>query len=109
MAKKYYRHAVQMALLIRGRDTRNAQYDEALFSVMTRMPVAESNAVSSVCTGEGGVSGCCEFCGVESSAGTCVTLKLCGRCKMVAYCGPHCQKLHWPLHKKPCKLHRVDK
>ena len=27
----------------------------------------------------------------------------CSACSLVAYCGPVCQKAHWPLHKKGCK------
>ena len=26
----------------------------------------------------------------------------CGRCKLVSYCGPVCQKAHWKAHKKVC-------
>ncbi|GAA5838794.1 hypothetical protein JCM3766R1_004209 [Sporobolomyces carnicolor] len=28
----------------------------------------------------------------------------CGACKMVFYCGPECQKSHWPTHKVLCKF-----
>jgi len=28
----------------------------------------------------------------------------CGRCKLVKYCGPSCQKAHWPVHKGVCSL-----
>jgi len=27
---------------------------------------------------------------------------LCGRCKVVCYCGKECQRLHWPTHKIGC-------
>ncbi|PNF33793.1 hypothetical protein B7P43_G10223 [Cryptotermes secundus] len=30
-------------------------------------------------------------------------LKRCGGCRMVLYCGPQHQKVHWPLHKRLCK------
>ena len=33
------------------------------------------------------------------------TLKQCGKCKVVQYCGQHCQKEHWMLlHKQDCKV-----
>lgn len=31
------------------------------------------------------------------------TLKACGRCRLVWYCSPACQKAHWPKHKIVCK------
>jgi hypothetical protein len=30
------------------------------------------------------------------------SLKLCGKCKKVAYCGSNCQKMHWAYHKHKC-------
>jgi len=30
-------------------------------------------------------------------------LKECSRCKLVKYCGPECQRAHWPSHKAECK------
>jgi hypothetical protein len=27
----------------------------------------------------------------------------CSACSLVSYCGPACQKAHWPQHKKQCK------
>ncbi|KAF0638218.1 hypothetical protein FPSE5266_00605 [Fusarium pseudograminearum] len=27
----------------------------------------------------------------------------CGNCRLVVYCGPECQKAHWPIHKLDCK------
>ncbi|KAN0076101.1 protein of unknown function (DUF4470) domain containing protein [Elaphomyces granulatus] len=29
--------------------------------------------------------------------------KACGNCKLVVYCGPNCQKAHWPEHKRMCR------
>jgi len=37
-----------------------------------------------------------------SHCGTCVKLKLCARCKEVAYCGAECQKAAWRGHKGTC-------
>jgi hypothetical protein len=34
------------------------------------------------------------------------TLKACGACRLVLYCGAACQKGHWPEHKKACKAAR---
>ncbi len=37
------------------------------------------------------------------------TLSLCGGCEKIRYCGPECQKKHWPTHKKSCtKKHGQD-
>jgi hypothetical protein len=38
----------------------------------------------------------CECCGHKS------TLKKCGGCKKVYYCGAECQKSHWKTHKPNC-------
>ncbi|GLC34360.1 hypothetical protein PLESTB_000737700 [Pleodorina starrii] len=35
-----------------------------------------------------------------------LSLKKCGRCKAVRYCGAACQQQHWPEHKKICQLLR---
>ena len=37
----------------------------------------------------------CAYC--ETKAEQC-----CSRCKQVWYCGSHCQRLHWKIHKKEC-------
>lgn len=29
--------------------------------------------------------------------------KMCSKCKIARYCGPECQKLHWPVHRCYCK------
>ncbi|GAA6023571.1 hypothetical protein JCM11491_005348 [Sporobolomyces phaffii] len=36
-------------------------------------------------------------------------LARCGGCKMAFYCGPACQKSHWPQHKQLCKLSQQKK
>jgi hypothetical protein len=30
----------------------------------------------------------------------------CSACLQVSYCGPTCQKTHWPNHKQACKTYR---
>ena len=30
------------------------------------------------------------------------SLKKCGKCKIVKYCSPQCQKIDWETHKKKC-------
>lgn len=41
---------------------------------------------------------CCEL-----RPGSHNALQLCGWCRRVYYCGPRCQKVHWPVHKLSCK------
>lgn len=38
----------------------------------------------------------CAACGQEKVSSKCSS------CKSVQYCGRHCQKIHWPYHKKEC-------
>jgi tetratricopeptide (TPR) repeat protein len=40
----------------------------------------------------------CGACGKTATA-----LSKCARCKTTRYCGPACQKDHWPIHKKSCE------
>ena len=42
----------------------------------------------------------CAACGKEADEG----LKACKACNSVKYCDVNCQKAHWLLHKKACKL-----
>jgi hypothetical protein len=37
-------------------------------------------------------------CAVCGNAGT----QKCGKCKNIRYCGPDCQKRHWPRHRSEC-------
>jgi len=39
----------------------------------------------------------CANCSTEDD-----TLRKCGRCKLVVYCGTECQRQHWKAHKKDC-------
>ena len=43
----------------------------------------------------------CAQCGAQGP------LKACTRCRLDAYCGPACQKQHWPTHKARCKAPEV--
>jgi hypothetical protein len=40
-------------------------------------------------------------CGIVTSS-----MRQCGRCRMVKYCGTVCQRKDWPSHKTWCNLHR---
>ena len=41
------------------------------------------------------------ICGKKED--TAFEFKRCGRCKIVRYCSPECQKKDWEFHKKSCK------
>ena len=43
----------------------------------------------------------CSNCGLKSDY-----LKVCSRCRLVAYCSTHCQVYHYGRHKKTCKAIR---
>ncbi len=45
----------------------------------------------------------CSLC-KESASCADIQLKWCGRCHMVTYCSITCQKAHWRVHKKSCKM-----
>ena len=45
----------------------------------------------------------CASCGIVTG-----DLKRCGRCKAVVYCGPECQRKHWPTHKLTCASQLVN-
>mmetsp|Transcript_7354 Transcript_7354/g.6956 ORF Transcript_7354/g.6956 Transcript_7354/m.6956 type:complete len:114 (-) Transcript_7354:161-502(-) len=34
--------------------------------------------------------------------------KKCARCKVLAYCSRHCQKMHWSIHKQSCTVNGFD-
>ena len=46
----------------------------------------------------------CRVCTVRGTLGTIV--KLCGKCRRVAYCSAKCQNADWPKHKKECNKQR---
>ena len=48
---------------------------------------------------------CCAECGEEGGN---VSLKACKACMSVKYCNAVCQKKHWPIHKKECKLRAAE-
>jgi hypothetical protein len=39
----------------------------------------------------------CSFCNAVAD-----TMMQCSRCKAARYCGPQCQRAHWPTHKPTC-------
>lgn len=43
----------------------------------------------------------------KNSAGV-GSLKKCARCQTAMYCGPDCQRAHWPTHKQVCKIPAED-
>ncbi len=101
MARKYLSKAVQTVLLLRGRESRNPAYDEALLRVMSALP-PDDLAFSP--TRSRDIRLRCSFCAVDDASGVHMTLKLCGRCMTAQYCSQACQKIHWPLHRKQCRL-----
>ena len=50
------------------------------------------------------IAHCCAECGEEGG----VSLKSCKSCMQVRYCNAACQKNHWPMHKKECKLRAAE-
>jgi hypothetical protein len=51
--------------------------------------------------GGGGAAAACAACGSLPAAGH--KHLLCKGCRAVRYCGPDCQKRHWPQHKGACQ------
>ena len=47
---------------------------------------------------------CCAECGVVGGA----SLKTCKSCMDAKYCDATCQRNHWPMHKKECKLRAAE-
>ena len=48
---------------------------------------------------------CCAECGKEEGD---VSLKTCMSCMSVKYCNAKCQRNHWQMHKKDCKLRAAE-
>jgi hypothetical protein len=44
----------------------------------------------------------CAACGARAGQPG-VRLQMCSRCQRVRYCGPQCQRAHWPAHKAQCR------
>ncbi len=51
----------------------------------------------------------CVQCGITEAKLETGKLKECCGCRSVRYCGPVCQKAHWPKHKEACKVLRAAK
>ena len=72
----------------------------------TRIPchcLDSANKVFQLCSVD---TGKCRYCGkvCQDNHGA---LRDCGGCHMAKYCSRHCQRKHWPTHKKICaKLHQ---
>ena len=47
---------------------------------------------------------CCAECGADEG----VSLKACKSCMQAKYCNAVCQKNHWPMHKKDCKIRAAE-
>jgi hypothetical protein len=50
------------------------------------------------------MTNCCANCGKEGG----VSLKACKSCMQVKYCNAKCQKKHWSMHKKQCKIRAAE-
>ena len=81
--------ALQMHLLLNGRQFRDTCLDKTMLKCHEKLPSARSTEM-------------CAFC-EESPQRATLTLSRCSRCKQVVYCSAECQKAHWKLHKKGCK------
>ena len=81
--------ALQMNLLLYGRDRREKILDETMLRCHEKLPLRLSLEV-------------CAFC-EESPLHAAFTLSRCGKCRQVCYCSAGCQKAHWKLHKKTCQ------
>ena len=44
----------------------------------------------------------CGNCGIDEE--TLGQFRMCSQCKSTYYCNSECQKSHWKIHKKECKL-----
>ena len=79
-------------------------------SMMTSLTMNDVASLTSPSSDHDAISGgnavlCCTECGKEEVG---INLKACGACKLVKYCGPTCQRNHWPTHKTACKLRAAE-
>jgi len=92
-AKPLLQRLLRMKLIMSPRDfPRSEKIDNALLKVLSELPPLQSIEL-------------CAFC-EESPFRAAVTLSRCGKCKQVCYCSAGCQKVHWKLHKKFCKVEK---
>jgi TPR repeat protein len=73
--------------------------DEALAPVPPAAPLASMEAAAGAGAGafeHPGTGFCCAVCGKTDAA-------VCGRCRLVGYCGAEHQRKDWPAHKSVCR------
>jgi hypothetical protein len=51
----------------------------------------------------------CDHCGTTAEQASVRSLKDCGRCYAVRYCGKKCQLAAWPGHKEACKARVIER
>jgi hypothetical protein len=97
LALKYCRRAVQMQLILNGREKRDAEYDTLLVDILSKQAIKLRHW-----TAKPPDLSVCMFCG-ESPLRAKLTLGNCSVCQQATYCSKGCQKAHWRLHKESCK------
>eukprot|EP01034_Spumella_vulgaris_P023243 gene23243-29447_t len=95
-ADAYYRHTVQMQLVLNGREKRDADYDTLLANILSKQQIKLRHW-----TAKSPDLSVCSFCG-EGPLRAKLTLRTCSKCKQVVYCSKGCQKAHWKIHKENC-------
>jgi hypothetical protein len=90
LARNYARRALRDLKVMFGRNTlRTENVETTLCTALSRLPQQDPTVSE------------CMFCG-ESPDRAFLTLKKCGECGLVAYCGARCQVSHWKFHKTVC-------
>ncbi|KAK7092424.1 ankyrin repeat and MYND domain-containing protein 2-like [Littorina saxatilis] len=83
-----------------------SQLLQTLVRQIAPMKIGDGSALSVLISGMYGPSfeddTACTTCGETKAE------KKCSACKCVNYCNQTCQKLHWPTHKKFCKILAVE-